>query len=148
MTFKSLVIVFQEDHACRDPYYMGFSFDGNKFILKGEFNKTDMIQLCKDREISWGESGGIASYDLANLLLEDCLGKKASHALVSKLNRSLLLFPHGNGIVWILWEEDLKKWANFPNYGILPREGYISALENDVLTIHFPVPGVTYNQIG
>lgn len=148
MTFKSLVIVFQEDHACRDPYYMGFSFDGKKFVLKGEFNRMDMIQLCQDREISWGESGGSASYDLANHLLEDCLGKKVSHELDSKLNRSLLTFPQGDGMVWILWEEDLKKWGNFLNYEILPREGYVSAHENEVLTIHFPVTGVTYNQIG
>lgn len=148
MEFKSLAIIFHEDHACRDPYYMGFTFDGTNFVIKGEFNKSETNLMCKDREMIWGERGGISTIKLANLLLEDCVGNKLSQDLASNLSDSLSIFPHGNGIAWILWKSDLKKWINFSIYGILPRAGYLSTLENEVLTIYFPVPGVSYNQVG
>jgi hypothetical protein len=148
MKFKSLAIAFQEEKACKDPYYMGFTFEGTKFVLKGEFFKPNLTQIGNDREISWGEGGGYASYELAGLLLEDCLGKKASHDLVYNLNSSLLTFPHTNGVAWLVWVEDLIKWSNLPRYGIIPRVGFLSKLEDEVLTIRFPVPGVTFNQVG
>jgi hypothetical protein len=148
MEFKKLVIVFEEDNACRDPYYMGFTFEGKNFALKGQFNKTESVSINDNREIGWGENGRNASKALADLLLMDCLGKKANADLIFKLNASLLNFRNENALAWIVWEDDLKKWINFPKYGILPRLGYLSKFEDEVLTIRFPVPGVTYNQVG
>jgi hypothetical protein len=148
MKFKSLAIAFQEEKACKDPYYMGFTFEGTKFVLKGEFFKTDLTIIGGDHEISWGESGSFESYNLASLLLEDSLGQKAKPELVYNLSDSLLTFPHANGVAWLVWVEDLIKWSDLPRYGIIPRVGFLSKLEDEVLTIRFPVPGVTFNQVG
>jgi hypothetical protein len=147
MKFKSLVIAFQEDVACKDPYFMGFTFEGKNLVLKGEFFKSNMTPIGEDHKLGWGENTRYRSETLADLLLKDCLGQQAKPNLISQLSESLLRFQHGNGIAWLVWANDLMKWTSLPQYGIIPRVGFLSTLEDEILTIRFPVPGVTFNQV-
>jgi len=148
LKFKSIVVAFQEDCACKEPYFMGFTFEGKNIVHKGEFFKPEMIPLGTDDNLAWGENADYKSYTLADLLLKECLGKKANSDLIQHLMDSLLTFRHENGLAWIVYEDDLMKWTSLPKYGIIPRIGFLSSLEDEVLTIKFPVPGVTFNQIG
>lgn len=145
--FKELVVAFQEDVACKDPYFMGFTFEGRNIVVKGEFFK-DCTEVGKDHKLGWGENSRFRAETLAGLLLEDCLGVKPTSKLVYQLTESLLRFNHANGIVWLIWADDLMRWISLPQYGIIPREGFLSKLEDEVLTISLPVPGVSYNQVG
>jgi hypothetical protein len=145
MKFNTLVIAFQEERASREPYFMGFTFEGRNYVLKGEFWKRKMDTIGDGTE-SWGENS--RAEFLAEILLKECLGFNPKQSLIDQLQLSFEQFEHRNGVAWLIWVEDLKKWTEFPNYGIIPRSGFLSKLEDEVLTIQFPLRSVTYNQIG
>src|SRR5512137_1630900 len=134
MKFTSLVIGFQEENARREPYFMGFTFDGRKYVFKGEFLKPDMIRIGTEHSLGWGENEQYKCETLADLLLIDCLGEQAKSDLIQKLKESLLTFQKDNGIAWLIYADDLMKWINLPKYGIIPRIGYLATLEKGVLT--------------
>lgn len=145
MKFTSLLIAFQEDEASREPYFMGFTFEKKNYVLKGAFLKGDMETIGADHKLGWGANTRYRSETLADLLLKDCLGQQAKPELIAQLAKSLMLFQHDNGVAWLVWANDLMKWINLPKYGILPRMGYLSSLEDGLLTINFPVAGTNLN---
>jgi hypothetical protein len=124
---------------------MGFTFEGKNIVLKGAFFKPELIPIGAYHDLGWGENLKFKAGTLARELLMDCLGEMPKKDLVDKLQETLLTFRRENGLAWIIWADDLMKWINLPQYGIVPRMGFLSKLEDGVLTIKFPVPGVQMN---
>jgi hypothetical protein len=148
--FTTIVIAFQEEHACRDPYYLGINFDGEKNVFEGEFCRTHIDSLTDSQPLDWGCDPCPASGTVSRVLLDHVLdGSHRVEGLAGLLQQSLEQFPGQEGIAWLVWKEDLRRWTEFPNYGIIPRLGYVRLdEENKILSIKFPVPGVTFNQVG
>jgi hypothetical protein len=148
--FVQIVVIFEEEIASKDPYFMGITHKGDRFVVKGKFLDTSLDFVGQDFDLDWGVIN-LRSKFLCDQVLEDCFGE--SHPKIAELSGTLKYatqgFPRDEGTSWLLWRDDLLKWCNLPRYGIIPRIGYtLYQPEDKTLLIRFPVPGVTYNQVG